>query len=271
MPLHSHCQQPGSFKSGALTCRQAAIAKRPCLISISCHLTKHSSGSTCSCSCSSSVVQASVHATLTLHGDTQIAHRRYLSGILVISPSGSYTPSGFVVPMSPGVIADMTTDGATRLADRTGALNAEGAIATIEVAMLTADGNSNGNGSDREKQANTNLQPNAQARAEDERGSSRPRANQQHCCYTIGCGRSYPILELVLNLLTQRPKASHHMPFLTMATVNERRTGRLDAIKSCSWCSWSNSPSEELYSCRRGSFFCCCGYGWRCGTHCCWR
>ena len=174
MPLHSHCQQPGSFKSGALTCRQAAIAKRPCLISISCHLTKHSSGSTCSCSCSSSVVQASVHATLTLHGDTQIAHRRYLSGILVISPSGSYTPSGFVVPMSPGVIADMTTDGATRLADRTGALNAEGAIATIEVAMLTADGNSNGNGSDREKQANTNLQPNAQARAEDERGSSRP-------------------------------------------------------------------------------------------------
>ena len=52
------------------TCAHDAIAKRPCLISISCQ-------------------------------------RRYLSGIRVIRPSGSYTPSGLVVPTSPGVMAAM--------------------------------------------------------------------------------------------------------------------------------------------------------------------
>ena len=54
----------GSRASVTKTCRQAAMAKRPCLISISCQ-------------------------------------RRYLSGILFMSWSGSKTPSGLVVPMSP--------------------------------------------------------------------------------------------------------------------------------------------------------------------------
>mmetsp|Transcript_30058 Transcript_30058/g.76571 ORF Transcript_30058/g.76571 Transcript_30058/m.76571 type:complete len:226 (-) Transcript_30058:78-755(-) len=63
------------------TCTHAAIEKRPCLISIS-------------------------------------WKRRYFSGFFVISCSGSYTPSGLVVPMSPGLMAlictDETADRATR-------------------------------------------------------------------------------------------------------------------------------------------------------------
>ena len=48
------------------------MAMRPCLISISCQ-------------------------------------RRYLSGIFVMRPSGSHTPSGRVVPTSPGVMAVIET------------------------------------------------------------------------------------------------------------------------------------------------------------------
>ena len=40
------------------------------------------------------------------------AHRRYFSGILVMRPSGSHTPSGRVVPTSPGWMAVMETDAA---------------------------------------------------------------------------------------------------------------------------------------------------------------
>jgi len=53
-----------------MTCSVPAIAKRPCLISISCQ-------------------------------------RRYFVASLPIRPSGSHTPSGLVVPMSPGEIAAM--------------------------------------------------------------------------------------------------------------------------------------------------------------------
>ena len=37
--------------------------------------------------------------------------RRYFSGILVMRPSGSHTPSGRVVPMSPTLMADICTAG----------------------------------------------------------------------------------------------------------------------------------------------------------------
>merc|ERR1719310_108372 len=84
------------------TCAQAAIAKRPCLISISCQ-------------------------------------RRYLSGIEVMRPSGSQTPSGFVVPMSPGRMAviatfDVVSDGAIM----PGVLNAWEPIIIIAAAIVAA-------------------------------------------------------------------------------------------------------------------------------------
>eukprot|EP00962_Isochrysis_galbana_P042453 scaffold15885_cov127-Isochrysis_galbana.AAC.9 len=77
-----------------MTCSTAAMEMRPCLISIS-------------------------------------WKRRYLSGIVVIRPSGSYTPSGLVVPTSPGVMAVMRTlDRAGRLT--IGAESAKAEAATVE-------------------------------------------------------------------------------------------------------------------------------------------
>lgn len=65
----------------------------------------------------------------------QPAYRRYLSGMDVMRPSGSYTPSGLVVPMSPGEMALMETDAREAVVKGAVAVNASAPIIIIRWAM----------------------------------------------------------------------------------------------------------------------------------------